>query len=101
MNDSLYQQTFDRVRASAPGSKPYLTGEKNLSYADLFDRVDKLAGLLAANNISAGDRVLLISRNDQEIITLFLGLLRCGVAAVVSDPDATPSIMWNVIRASK
>lgn len=101
MSDSPYRQAFERVREKTAGSQPYLTGEKSMSYADVFDRADKLAGLLAANNIGVGDRVVLISKNDQEVITLFLGLLRCGVAAVLADPDTTAAIAWNVIRAAK
>jgi long-chain acyl-CoA synthetase len=101
MSDSLYRQKFDEIRAKTPGSRPYLTGEKTMSYAQLFERVDKVAGLLAENGIGAGDRAVIVSRNDLEVITLFLGLLRCGVAAVPSDPEATPAMVWNVIRASK
>ncbi len=101
MNDSMYRQTFDEIRAKTPASRTYLTGEKSLSYGQLFERADKLAGLLAENGIKAGDRALLLSKNDQEVVTLFLGLLRCGVAAVMADPEATSAMAWNVINASK
>ncbi len=53
-------------------------GARQLSYAQLLDRVDRLAGLLAGRGIGRGDRVAILSHNRSDYIELELAAAARG-----------------------
>jgi long-chain acyl-CoA synthetase len=57
-------------------------GDLVLSYAELEERTQRTAGLLASLGIGRGDRVLLLFPNDYRFVECFLGSLRTGAVAV-------------------
>jgi oxalate---CoA ligase len=63
-------------------------GQK-LSHAELADRVEALAGRLAAAGVHRGDRVALVMPNGPEFIQLFLAITMVGAAAAPLNPAYT------------
>lgn len=60
-----------------------------LSYAACRERMHLNAGVLARIGLAAGDRALIRSRDDAQVITLFLAMVRTGVTPVIADAGAT------------
>jgi long-chain acyl-CoA synthetase len=57
-------------------------GERRLSFADTFARIEAVAGLLHAQGVRAGDRLLLQAPNSPEwVITLWAGLRLGAIVA--------------------
>jgi fatty-acyl-CoA synthase len=70
-------------RARINGSKPALRqGDRQLSYADLADRVDRLASGLAELGVKHGDRVAYLGPNDIATFETFFAAGRLGAIFV-------------------
>jgi len=71
-----------------------------LGYGRACARVRRMAGLFRRWGLRPGDRVLLASREDRSTAVLFLALLRCGLTAVLLDPDTGPDRARRLIALS-
>jgi long-chain acyl-CoA synthetase len=92
---------FDDIRSLVAGwrddPRPALTCYEGrtlagaLSYAELHDRVDAVAGHLAeAFGVRAGDRIAVQSPNRLEVPVLMLAAMQLGAAVVPLNPAAPP-----------
>jgi long-chain acyl-CoA synthetase len=61
-------------------------GDTRLTYAELRDQVDRLAGALAARGLSAGAPVALVLPNVPDFVIGFLAILRAGGVVVPLNP---------------
>ncbi len=58
-------------------------GERRLSYAEVFDRVENTAALLHARGLRPGDRLLLLAPNSPEwVVTMWAGIRLGAVVAL-------------------
>jgi fatty-acyl-CoA synthase len=70
-------------RARIDGARPALRqGERELSYAALAERIDRLAGGLAESGITSGDRVAYLGPNDIATFETFFAAARLGAIFV-------------------
>jgi long-chain acyl-CoA synthetase len=79
--DHLGYLTADAVRLH-PESLALVQEGLALSYAELDERADRVAGWLGARGVGAGDRVGLLWTNDVRYVESFLGAMRAGAVAV-------------------
>src|SRR3546814_597673 len=63
---------------STPDAVALEEGSRQISYAQLLKRVDRLAGLLSDHSIGRGDRVAILSHNRSEYIELELAAAARG-----------------------
>ena len=79
-------ENLDRMLAAtaeAHGERPALKDiGQTMTYAELSDRVARIAAGLAARGISAGDRVVLFLGNRSEFVVTLFALWRLGAVAV-------------------
>ena len=61
-------------------------GDERLSYAELRDQVDRLAGALAARGLANGAPVALVLPNVPAFAVAFLAILRAGAVVVPLNP---------------
>lgn len=107
---SRFPFAFDHTETATKPAKPFLIGPDSgpdsgsnpgtLTYATLFERIRRLATFFHAAGLHTGDRVILASRDDAQAITLFLAMLRCGITAVILDPQSPPEECRALIRAA-
>jgi acyl-CoA synthetase (AMP-forming)/AMP-acid ligase II len=83
--------TLSALLEGGPDAVALVVGEDGsvLSYGQLADRVQTLAGRLAAAGVHRGDRVALSMRDGPEYIQLFLGITALGAAAAPLNPAYT------------
>jgi long-chain acyl-CoA synthetase len=75
------------AHAEARGSHAALVfGEERLSYADLLDRVERLAHGLTASGIGAGDPVALLLPNSPAYVISWLAITGIGAVVVPLNP---------------
>ena len=77
----------DIVQAAAartPGKVAVIEGERSLSYAQLLEKVDRLAAALARTGLKSQDRVILQLPNSIEFVVVFLALMRVGAIPVMA-----------------
>jgi long-chain acyl-CoA synthetase len=65
-------------RRGRPLGTAVVDGEVRLTYPELDDRVDKLAGALTADGVTAGERVLWLGQNSFRVLELLLACGRLG-----------------------
>ncbi|HEX6956424.1 MAG TPA: AMP-binding protein [Ferrovibrio sp.] len=74
---SVYDLFHGRALAT-PDAIAIEDGTRKLSYAQLLDRVDRLAGLLAGRGVGRGDRIAILSHNRSDYIELELAAAARG-----------------------
>lgn len=79
--DHLGFLTSDAVRLH-PQRPALLQDDEIISYAELDDRADRVAGWLAGRGIAPGRRVALLWQNDVRYVEALLGIMRAGAVAV-------------------
>lgn len=59
---------------------------RTLSYADLIDQVERMAGYLQKSGVGFGDRVLLYMQNSSQFIIAYYAILRADAVVVPVNP---------------
>ena len=65
----------------------YRAGDSTLTHGQVHDGAARAAGLLAAQGVGRGDRVVIATRERVEFVWAFLGAVRLGAIAVPVDPE--------------
>ena len=99
-SESRFPAHFEAIRRSVKPSKKLLHGAVDLSYGELFERIDRLSTLFREHGLRVGDRVVVATRNDREVAVLYLAMLYAGLATVVIDPASAPGEARALISAA-
>lgn len=67
-----------------------VTPTRSVSFGELRQRIDQVAGWLAARGLKPGDRLVFSMRDEVEVAMLFIALVCNGVTAIHLDPDTGP-----------
>ena len=100
--DLLHQVTLADVvrghvrhRGKALGA---VCGEHRLTYADLDDRVNRLANALAAEGVGPGDRILWLAQNCHRLIEALLAAAKLGAVFCPANWRQSPAEFAFVLR---
>jgi long-chain acyl-CoA synthetase len=79
----------------------FVQGEReSLSYGAAVDRIARLTGLFERRGLAPGMRVVLATRDDLVHAAVFLALLRCGITAVVLNPESRATELATLLDAA-
>ncbi|WP_435113285.1 (2,3-dihydroxybenzoyl)adenylate synthase [Nocardiopsis synnemataformans] len=91
-----------RERAERHGERTALvSGVDRLTYAELDERVDRLAAGLASLGVDRGERVLLQLPNRREYVVTLFALLRIGAVPVLALPALGAADVESLVRTSR
>jgi long-chain acyl-CoA synthetase len=80
--DRRHVLTYDALLREHARSRPdqiaVVDGDVSLRYPELDERVDRLAGVLAADGVADGERVLWLGQNSFRVLELLLACARVG-----------------------
>jgi long-chain acyl-CoA synthetase len=82
---------LDDAAGSFPEATAICGAGNRLSYAELREQVDRLAGGLSERGVRPGDRVALLLPNCPQHVIAFFAALRIGATVVQCNPLATQS----------
>lgn len=85
VNSTLHDILASAIRA-APKRTALVHGERRLSYAELGEAIDRLAGRLIELGLQPLDRVVFQLPNSIEFVIVLFALLRIGVIPVLALP---------------
>lgn len=77
-----FGQLLDGPVRTRPERLALVSGSTRLTYAELGERVDRLAAALERDGVKAGDPVAVVSRNCAEYLIVELALFRLGAVSV-------------------
>jgi carnitine-CoA ligase len=83
---TLHSAFLTRMRAG-PDRSMIVDGDRNWTWRQAADVVDKLASLLVAQGVNKGDRVAVMARNSDKQVLLLLALARIGGVMVPINPE--------------
>ncbi|MFG1653253.1 amino acid adenylation domain-containing protein [Micromonospora sp. NPDC049275] len=87
---SVYQLFAAQVAAS-PDQPAVVVDDGVLTYRQLADRAEALAGTLAARGLGTGDRIAFLLDRRPELLVAVLAILRLGAAYVPVDAGLPPA----------
>ncbi len=88
---------FERARSNAPQVDAMVFEGRRWSYAQTGEMADQMAGVLAAQGVSAGDRVVMLLSNRPKFLVVLIALLRLGAVAVpVGVREQRPGLTYIV-----
>jgi len=102
-NKSVFDALFEGITEADRGKVAAIfapTGEE-LTYGDLVDRAEAIAGALAARGIGKGDVVALLAPNHPAFLWTFHGILRSGATATTINALFTPGEIAKQLTDSK
>ena len=79
-------EMLDASASAHPDRVALVHGHERLTYRELRERVERLAGALAARGVGPGDPVALVLPNEPAFPIAFLAILRAGAVAVPLNP---------------
>ncbi|MET9922570.1 amino acid adenylation domain-containing protein [Streptomyces sp. NPDC006435] len=79
-------ELFTAQALRTPGALAVVAGEQELRYAELAERVNRLARHLVTRGIGAEDRVLLVMPKSLDLLVAQLAVVTAGAAFVPVDP---------------
>ncbi|MEV7966366.1 AMP-binding protein [Sphaerisporangium sp. NPDC088356] len=98
----VHRLTLADVLAEHGRSRPRVTavvdGDVRLGYPRLEERVERLAGALAAEGVGAGDRVLWLGRNSFRVLELLLAAARLGAVFCPANWRQSPDELAFVLE---
>ncbi|MNC13567.1 2-succinylbenzoate--CoA ligase [compost metagenome] len=84
--------------AQIRGSQLALTlGHESLTWRELCQRVDRLAGGFQQQGVRADQGVVLRSKNSPEMVLAFLALLQCGARVLPLNPQLPDSLLEQLL----
>jgi long-chain acyl-CoA synthetase len=82
-------QAFDEATDRAPDRAAVVFYGRSISYRELRDATDRLAGALASLGIRKGDRIALYLLNSPQFIIAYFAALKCGATVTPISPVYT------------
>lgn len=95
--DSLFAAQVKRT----PNAVALVSGEHRLSYAELDQQANRLAGYLIARGVGKNKLVAIDMGRSIDLVVVLLGVLKAGGAYVPLDPDYPQSRIEQIISDSK
>lgn len=85
------------------GTKTFVTSQndRKLSYGQTLKLTAQLCTWFNSQELTRGDRIIIISRDDLAVILLFMACLRYGLTAVILNPEGTDDELQMLIEAAK
>jgi long-chain acyl-CoA synthetase len=92
---------FRFVDAPEHGAKPFVRlGDEVVTYGQLRDVMARTACLFAELGIQRGDRIVICSEHELEVIALYLAAMRAGVTPALIDPGSAVEEANALVRAA-
>jgi long-chain acyl-CoA synthetase len=84
-----------RALQIAPNAVAFVCGEEQFTYAEFEARCQRLAGMLAAKGVRAGDRVAILASNSHRYMEAYVGIPAAGFVMVpLNTRHAEPELKY-------
>jgi acyl-CoA synthetase (AMP-forming)/AMP-acid ligase II len=83
--------------ARAPGKTALICGDRSLTYAQLVERIDRVARMAIGLGLLPGDRVAVVAANCLEYIEIVDGLSEAGIAVATLNPKQTAAELGYIL----
>ena len=95
---TLIHHFLEHSARAYPDKVALIHGEVRANYAEINNRANHLARWLIENDISKGDRVVLLLENSLEYVVSYYGVLKAGAVAVPLSTDLKPDSLRHLLK---
>ncbi|MEV4112097.1 amino acid adenylation domain-containing protein [Nonomuraea sp. NPDC049695] len=95
---SLIHEAFARVAAERRREPAVSCRDRSITYGELDERAERLAGGLVARGVAPGTVVALLMERDIEVVVAALAVVKAGVAFLPLDPGHPDTQLEHVLR---
>ncbi|WP_409420634.1 amino acid adenylation domain-containing protein [Pseudaeromonas sp. ZJS20] len=93
-------QLFEAQVSRTPDAEALVYEDQRLSYRQLNEAINRLAHLLLAQGVTAGDRVAVALPRSLELVISLHAIHKCGAAYLPLDPDYPPARLQDMLSRS-
>lgn len=105
MNEYFARQNLgeiiDSTFKAVDPQKLLLFGTAPLTYGVLRDRMSRLLTLFGRYGLSTGDRVAIVSEDDNAVTSLYFATVRAGLVAVIGDAHTGAEELTRLVAATE
>ncbi len=83
--------------AARPAHLALVESGRSITYAELGQRIDRVAAALERDGVNPGDSVALCATSTLSYVVAMLGVLRCGAVAVPLPTSATAQVLAGLL----
>ena len=98
MNVALIHQFLENSSKRFPDKVALVHEEVRATYAQINAQANQLAGFLAQQGVTPGDRVVLLLENSLEYVVAYYGTLKAGAVAVPLNTELKPDGMLPLLK---
>ncbi|MFH1808767.1 MAG: class I adenylate-forming enzyme family protein [Pseudomonadota bacterium] len=98
MAGELLHHLLEHSAGRRPEAEALVQGDTTICYGELERGANRLARLLVARGIAAGDRVALLAHNARFYVEAYYGVLKSGAVVVPLNTAAPPSQLAQLLR---
>lgn len=98
MRDFTVYDLFVRNAAITPASSAISAGSNHLTFHELYERCEQLAGQLAADGIQKGDRIALLAFNHPAFFILYGAVAKIGAILVPLNWRLAPGELGYILQ---
>ena len=91
-------KTLDRARRLYPKKEAVVDGDLRFTYAELGERVDRLAGALAASGLQPGARAAIVMQNRHEYMEAYFAVEKAGAVLVPLNQRLAPAEIGFILQ---
>ncbi|MBW2002198.1 MAG: acyl--CoA ligase [Deltaproteobacteria bacterium] len=95
---TLIHHFLEHSARAYPDKIALIHGEVRASYVEINNRANHLANWLIENDVSRGDRVVVLLENSLEYVVSYYGVLKAGAVAVPLSTDLKPESLRPLLR---
>ncbi|MCH8813571.1 MAG: long-chain-fatty-acid--CoA ligase [Chloroflexi bacterium] len=92
--------TLRRSAARYPDKTAIIFRDKHLTYRELDSSANRWANAMLALGLKRGDRVVVVSGNDERFVVVYYGLMKAGLTIVPVNPGLTDDDMQFIVNGS-
>ena len=90
--------TLERARRLFPDKRAVICGETRLTYGEFAERVERLAGTLAARGVVPGDRIGVLMPNCHRYMETYLAAERAGAVLTPLNHRLAPAELSEILN---
>ena len=100
-NEGTVNAVFKRMASAYPDKKILFAQDRTLTYRELDEEADRLAGALAAKGVEESDRVLILMRRTSRLVAAVFGVVKAGGVFITMDPTYPQERIRQILEDSK
>lgn len=100
-NEGAVNRLFKRMACAEPDKEILFAQDRTLTYRELDEEADRLAGALAARGVEESDRVLILMKRSSRLVAAVFGVVMAGGVFITMDPTYPQERIRQILEDSR